>query len=72
MKAAQIIETIKGSNAAMSAKGIAAYCKIDADSAALNRIVDQCWGMVGNGDLIAFDTRDQPKGGLFFDIIRTA
>jgi DNA-binding transcriptional regulator PaaX len=70
MNAQQIVTTIKNNDAAMSAKGIVAACKIDADSAELNRIVAKCWELVEQGELVAFDTRDQEKGGLFFDVKR--
>lgn len=68
MNTVQIKEVIEKADAALSVKAIAKYAGIDADSAELSRISDTCWEMVEQGELIAFDTRDQVKGGLFFDV----
>lgn len=72
MKTEQIINVIKNADAALSVKAIVKYAGIDADTSEFHKISDACWELVQKGDLVAFDTRDQLRGGLFFDIKRFA
>ena len=65
MNAENIIKALSNKNA-LSAKGIAHACKVDADAAELIRIQDACWELCNQGVLVAIDRRDQKNGGLFF------
>jgi len=62
----QIINLIMQQQTALSARGLAQYAGIDADSAVLNGIQHQCWAMVESGVLRAFDRRDERRGILAF------
>lgn len=63
-----IIEAIKESGSALTTKGMARYMGVDATSEALNELREQAWELVASGELIAYDTRDQPHGMLAFGL----
>ena len=61
----EIIEILKSGDA-LSAKGISARAKIDADSGDLRKIEGICWALVLSGNLVAIDRREEVSGALFF------
>ena len=61
----QIKNIINAKKSALSAKGIAAFSQVDADSADLRNIEQACWEMEEAGELVAFDRREENQG-LFF------
>lgn len=65
-KMKEIKQIVANHPAALSAKGIAELAKIDPTSEALRDIEYECWVMVGKGEMVAYDRRDECMG-LFFD-----
>lgn len=63
-----ILKALKSVDCALSAKAIAEKANIDPMSENLRDINQECWDFVNAGNVIAFDLRDQKKGGLFFQI----
>ena len=66
MNANEIITIVQQHNAPLSAKGIAHYAGVDADSGMLRDIQATCWELVESGHFSEIDRREEKNGGLFF------